>query len=1239
MIVFAEEIQMDAAKKFYKNTGILLFIALALVLAAPAWAQPALQLNSNIINLNQSTLSGGVNVTSSGAAITFTANITGLTANGGNGQWLRFPLGTSNQFTTPSSVVVEIGNFAGMVAGTYSATITLTPSAPAGVAPATISVTWLNGSGGGGGGGGGNTISLSSTNVGLSAAPGAITFGNVTVTNISASTVTIASQPGTTSCGNAWLTAALSSFSLNGGSSTNLNIQADATGISSNVTCNGTVTVTPSPGSALTITITFTVGSGGGGGTLSVSPSNFTLNYNTGGGFPTQNLTATINNGATFVTASSNSTWLLINNNSTINFVPGTALQVGLSSVATGLATGSYSGAIFFTDSLNNTARVDVTLVVNSGTSAGLTISPSSLAFSAQVGGSSQVNNMNVTSSTGGTFTVTSSVGTTVQWLSAFTSTSNLASNTTGVVSVTANPSNLANGTYTGTVTVSVGSQSQAILVTLTVGTGSGGGTGTSNVAPNNITLSWQSGTDPGFVNRPEISITGTSGNWSSTVSTAQGGSWLSLSPASGSSLPAQATVVVNPAGLTAGNYSGTVTITTPSGTQNVTIVLSVSAGAILNSRPGSLIFSYQTGTGTPAGQSVFFSTSDIALNSSLDITGTVAASVPWITVTTFQKSIQVFVDPTGLTGGVYSGNITVSPSNLSALTLPVVLVVNGGAGGGGSTGPLVFTPSSLGFAATAGTNPATQTLQLTASVSTSFTVTSNQSWLTVSPTSGTAPTNLSVAVAAAGLAAGTYNGTLTFNSSGVQQFVTVSLTVTGTGGGGGGASGNVTVSSSSLKFDAQAPAGTLPVQGLTVSSASGTSGVGFVLQVTTASGGAWLSTSPGPGQQLTTTQTISVNANASGLGAGTYNGNIRISPTGGTAIDVPVTLTVTSAPTVSATPTSLTFTYRAGGSTPSPQTIAVSSAGAALPFTATASSNGNWLSVSPTSGAAPANISASVNAAALSAGTYLGTITVAGATAGTGSTTINVTLNVTVPLPTITRVTNAASYAAGNIAPGEIITLFGTDIGPATLAGLALDNTGKVATTLAGVQVTVKGYPAPLIYVSNTQIAAVAPYEVAQFTSADVLVKYLGQSSNGIAVNVSTTAPGVFTANASGTGPGAILNQNGSPNGPNNPATRGDTIVVYLTGEGQTSPAGVTGKVTTVSSTPPLTPAPLLPISVLIGGQPANFSFAGEAPGFVSGVMQLNVTVPLSAGTGAQPIVVSIGGNSSQSGVTVALQ
>ena len=76
-----------------------------------------------------------------------------------------------------------------------------------------------------------------------------------------------------------------------------------------------------------------------------------------------------------------------------------------------------------------------------------------------------------------------------------------------------------------------------------------------------------------------------------------------------------------------------------------------------------------------------------------------------------------------------------------------------------------------------------------------------------------------------------------------------------------------------------------------------------------------------------------------------------------------------------------------------------------------------------------------------------------------------------------------------------------------------------------------------------------------------------------------------------------------------------------------------MTGKVTALSTT---TPVPLLPVSILLGGLPTNYTFAGEAPGIVSGVLQLNVTVPPSLKPGIYPIVVSIGGKTSQPGVSV---
>ena len=90
------------------------------------------------------------------------------------------------------------------------------------------------------------------------------------------------------------------------------------------------------------------------------------------------------------------------------------------------------------------------------------------------------------------------------------------------------------------------------------------------------------------------------------------------------------------------------------------------------------------------------------------------------------------------------------------------------------------------------------------------------------------------------------------------------------------------------------------------------------------------------------------------------------------------------------------------------------------------------------------------------------------------------------------------------------------------------------------------------MIFASATQVSAVVTYELAGFlfSGADVFVRYLGQTSNAVHVNVATTAPGLFTANSSGTGPGAILNSNNSLNSPANPATKGDTVVVYLTGK-----------------------------------------------------------------------------------------
>jgi uncharacterized protein (TIGR03437 family) len=1178
-----------------------------------------------------STGSNDAGVTSSGDPITYTIGTPNYSVDttGSRTGWLSVTGGT----TTPTSLHFSIGTTSGVNPGAQ-ATVTLTPTAPAGVAAVTITVTF-NGTGGGGGGGS-STLTPSQTSVTL---PG---NGSVVISTTSASAISISANVQQSSCGNVnWLGFQLPVTTVSSVQTSTLTVTANSSGLTNGQVCQGSVIVTPSSGTPLTIPVTFTVnGSGSGGWT--VNPSTVSLNFTTNSGnFPSAQVTATTPTGTAYsIATSSTGNWLFANAGSANS---GSSFFLQISGNANSLATGIYQGTAVLTDAFNNQFTIQATLNVNGGTTSGLFISPNPVTFNAAVNGAVQSQLITVSSNTTGGAVTLSVNGTPATWLS-YTNPSpaNVVVNQSSTFTLTANPNGLAAGTYTAApITVTLGTLTGTLSVSLVVGGGGGGG-GSTAVSPTAMSFSFQQGSTT-IVPPQKLVITGPAGAWTSVITTSNSGTWLRLTPSSGNSLPdltnpnAIPVVTVDPTGLAVGTYTGTIAVTTPGGTQNVSVTLSVVSGAILVPNPGSLYYSAQTGQGNPANQTVFFGASNSSLN---PISITAVSNANWISlVSTGSAFVTVGVDQTGLNTGTYSGSITVTQTGAvnSPLTIPVVLVVNGG--GSGGSGNLTFSPSSMSFTSSNGSTPGAQTLQVSANSTTTFVgsisyVSSATGWLTVNPSSGVTNAVLSVSVNPAGLGTGTYSANIAFNANGSVQNVPVTLTVNG-----GGNTGNVSVSPTTLAFST-AQGASPQAQSVSVSSTSGATGVAFTVQVT--SGSAWLSTSAITNP--TTPYTFQVTVNSSSMAAGTYSGNIQITPTGGSIVNIPVSLTITAPPSVSASPTSLTFNYRAGDAAPASQPITVSGSGsAALGFTATASSTGNWLVVSPTSGTTPATVNASINIAGLTTGTYNGTILVAGSGGAPGSTTVNVTLNVTAPLPTITKVTNAASYATGAIAPGEIITLFAGDpthpIGPATPAGLTLDSSGKVATTIGGVQVLINGFASPMIYASASQVSAVVPYELKLFTTATISIKYLGQTSNFVSTNVTTTSPGIFTANSSGTGPGAILNSNLSLNSSSNAAARGDTVVVYMTGEGETSPAGVTGKVTTVSSTPPLTPTPLLPISITVGGQAANYSFAGEAPGLVSGVLQLNVVLPTNIAAGDQPIVVTIGGNPSQQGVTVSVK
>jgi uncharacterized protein (TIGR03437 family) len=235
----------------------------------------------------------------------------------------------------------------------------------------------------------------------------------------------------------------------------------------------------------------------------------------------------------------------------------------------------------------------------------------------------------------------------------------------------------------------------------------------------------------------------------------------------------------------------------------------------------------------------------------------------------------------------------------------------------------------------------------------------------------------------------------------------------------------------------------------------------------------------------------------------------------------------------------------------------------------------------------------------------------------------------------TLNGIVNAASYASGSVSPGEIITILGSFPGPKTPIGLQLDGHGFVATIADGEQVLFDGVPAPIIYAAAGQVSCIVPYEVNGEAMTQVQVSYQGQTSNSVGVPVAVALPGIFTLNASGKGQGSIINQDGTVNSVANPAAVDSIILVYETGESQTNPAGVDGKIGAVPLPQPLKQ----PVTATVGGVPASVLYAGGAAGMVEGVMQVNVQIPQGVSSGSVPIVLNIGGTTSQSNVTLVIR
>ena len=231
--------------------------------------------------------------------------------------------------------------------------------------------------------------------------------------------------------------------------------------------------------------------------------------------------------------------------------------------------------------------------------------------------------------------------------------------------------------------------------------------------------------------------------------------------------------------------------------------------------------------------------------------------------------------------------------------------------------------------------------------------------------------------------------------------------------------------------------------------------------------------------------------------------------------------------------------------------------------------------------------------------------------------------------------ITNAASFKKGSVAPGELLTIFGANLGPAALTGYQFLPTSLLDTTVAGTRVLFDGIPAPIYYTSAGQLSAFVPYATAQRQCSDVQVSYNGRLSDPVRIPVAAAQPALFTRNFSGSGTGVIFNQNGTINTPANPATRGSIIAMYLTGEGQTVPGGIDGALGGLSAT-----RPTLPVSVYMNGVQADLIYVGGVQGAAAGIFQVNARVPVQVpATDALSVIVNVGPAATPFGVTLAVR
>lgn len=1080
----------------------------------------------------------------------------------------------------------------------------------------------------------------------LTASPSQLTFNTQPGVTPVPQSLLVSSSSGTTSIsvatsGNPWLFVS----PLGGTTPLSLTVSVGA-GAPSSGTDVGFVNIS-APGAFLSVAVILNVNSSGTS-PLSVSPNSLSFTFPANATVPvTQTVTVTSNNSSfTSFTATpitnNGGNWLSVS--PTSGSLSGTPLSGSLQ-VTANPAVLSGPGPFNAVVAINppGTTGISLPVLVTLSGAPTINVSPAQLSFAWQTGTSAPASqSLSITSSTGATvgFTATAKTATCGNsWLVI----SPQSGATPGTISAQVNTSGLTGGQCSGEIDISAPgatNPSVAVQVSLLVSVNP-----LLLVPSTGPTFNYQIGTSTQLAaQNVQITSSSTALNFTATATPVSGApNFLTINPNSGTT-PAALSLTVNGsvlATLGPGTYGEMVSVLSAgagNSPQSFPVTLVVSSNAVLIANVLSLNFNYQIGQTAPPSQTITVASTGAPLSFQLAantsncpgfLSATANGGVAGLTFGG-QNQVVVSVTVAGLTPQVCSGNIT--------LTVP------------GSTSPPVVIPVSLNISNTALLNVSSAAINVTALVGGQATfpviaVTSTDgsiltfnaiaatnpiglTWLSVTPNSGNTPSNLQITINPANLAVGTYSGTITVSSTAPNvpaQTVPVTLVIV---------SSTISANPASLTFTQSLGGTQPPSQTVQISGAPPGTTVGAVS--TTFNGTGWLSAS-------VSGSSVTVSVNGSQLAQGAYSGvvTVIVPGAGGSPLYISVTLTVT-ANGLAVSASTVNFSYQIGGSISPAQTVQVTSTGGSVPYNAvfTPSTGGNFVIVTQSGPNTPGTLTLTLTQSAvttLAAGSYSGAVVVSSSSIPGGAQSIKVNLSVLAAAPpAIFSVTSGASFVPGAVSPGELITIFGTGLGPSVGIGFTPNN-GRVDTTLGGTMVMFGNVPAPLTYVSSTQVNAIVPYEVASNAVTSMTVFRGGTASAMTSLQVVPTTPAIFSADQTGNGQGAILNADLSPNSARNPVIRGASISIYATGEGALTPFVPTGSISGPSL--PL-PKPIASVSVTIGGQPAPTSYAGEAPGLVSGVLQVNAMVPANIGSGPQTVVLTIGTSSNlQQTITVAVQ